>query len=279
MKAIDYSAGAPDPRAISAAGFQAVLRYITRFHNAPKAIRPAERAALHAAGIGIGIVYEDGGKDALGRGDAGRRHGAIGAGRARELGFPTSLPIFWAIDFDPAPSEVPVCVDYVLAASESSGHTPGAYANAAVCHALAARGVAHLWQHDWGGGTFDGRHIHQHGGQLSVDGVQCDRNDIYVSDCFWWPADPPSTDWLEEVTMGLDTIDLRNADTASVGGKLVDNLQGLLKALRWAPGDPGVIDGSAGAGTKNAVGNFQDLASLDRDYVVGPNTWRALITW
>lgn len=82
------------------------------------------------------------------------------------------------------------------------------------------------------------------------------------------------------VTVSMDTIDLRNAQTTPVKGPdHVDNLQGLLKAAARndANFDPGQIDGIGGARTKQAVGNFQGAKGLQKDFIVGVNTWRALI--
>jgi peptidoglycan hydrolase-like protein with peptidoglycan-binding domain len=82
---------------------------------------------------------------------------------------------------------------------------------------------------------------------------------------------------MAQVTVNVDTIDLRNAQTTVVKGKHVDNLQGLLKATRKPDQDPGAIDGLGGQKTKAAVLKFQAANSLDDDAIVGPLTWGKLI--
>ncbi len=82
------------------------------------------------------------------------------------------------------------------------------------------------------------------------------------------------------VTVSMDTIDLRNAQTTPVTAPdHVDNLQGLLKAAARndASFDPGGIDGIGGPKTKQATGNFQAAKAAPQDFIVGPNTWKALI--
>ena len=82
---------------------------------------------------------------------------------------------------------------------------------------------------------------------------------------------------MAEVTVDMDTIDLRDAEPAPVRGRHVDNLQGLLAGARSPAFDPGPIDGVGGARTRAAVVAFQSANGLAPDAIVGPMTWRALI--
>jgi hypothetical protein len=82
---------------------------------------------------------------------------------------------------------------------------------------------------------------------------------------------------MVQVTVTMDTIDLRNAERTPVRGRHVDNLQGLLTGARSPAFDPGPIDGVGGARTKGAVVAFQAANGLAADAIVGPMTWRALI--
>lgn len=54
---LDYSAGPINPPAIRATGFLFVLRYLAPLPNA-KVISVAERQALHAGSVGVGLVWE-----------------------------------------------------------------------------------------------------------------------------------------------------------------------------------------------------------------------------
>ena len=90
---------------------------------------------------------------------------------------------------------------------------------------------------------------------------------------------------MVQVVVSLRTIDLREAELQSVSGEDVKTLQALLNLFLTA-GDVGedgspilplMLDGTAGAKTKQAVLAFQTAAHLATDAVVGPLTWRKLI--
>ncbi len=82
---------------------------------------------------------------------------------------------------------------------------------------------------------------------------------------------------MPEVTVSLDTLDLRGAEQAPVQGVHVDNLQGLLNATRIPAYLVGAIDGIGGRMTKEAVLAFQRANGLAQDAIVGPQTWEALV--
>lgn len=90
---------------------------------------------------------------------------------------------------------------------------------------------------------------------------------------------------MAQIVVNLRTIDLRNAEPQPVAGEDVKTLQALLNLFLTA-GDAGedgspiaplMLDGIAGAKTKEAVLAFQTASHLATDAVVGPLTWRKLI--
>jgi peptidoglycan hydrolase-like protein with peptidoglycan-binding domain len=90
---------------------------------------------------------------------------------------------------------------------------------------------------------------------------------------------------MAQVVVSINTIDLRNAEIGPISGDDVKTLQALLNLFLTA-GDVGedgapiaslVLDGTAGAKTKQAVLAFQTAAHLTKDAIVGPLTWRKLI--
>jgi len=89
-----------------------------------------------------------------------------------------------------------------------------------------------------------------------------------------------TTATTKEVYQMLPTLDLRNADKKLVTGEAVKVLQGLLLAHGYGPvglTTNGRPDGNGGAATKNNLGSFQQTSGLDKDYVVGSNTWKKLL--
>lgn len=90
---------------------------------------------------------------------------------------------------------------------------------------------------------------------------------------------------MTQVAVNLKTIDLRKAELQPVAGDDIKTLQALLNLFLTA-GDIGedgspilplVLDGTAGAQTKQALLAFQTAAHLGKDAIIGPLTWRKLI--
>ena len=90
---------------------------------------------------------------------------------------------------------------------------------------------------------------------------------------------------MAQIVVSMETVDLRKAELQSVVGKNVKTLQALLNLFLTAgdvgedgnPIPPLILDGTAGAKTKQAVLAFQTAAHLATDAVVGPLTWKKLI--
>lgn len=114
MLIVDYSWTHPDPAVLRAAGYVGVMRYLARKVDA-KLLQAAERDALHAAGLGIGLVWETTASRA-GDGEAAGIADALTAeGLADGLGAPRELPIFYAVDFDATAAQVAPYFDGVRA--------------------------------------------------------------------------------------------------------------------------------------------------------------------
>ncbi len=184
MQGVDYAWGRPDPTAIRQAGYLFALRYLATGGPSVsgKVIGLAERQALHAAGLGVGLVWETYANRPLEGTAAGNADGLAARAQAKALGFPDGFPIFGAVDFNPPSSQYPTIAAYLQAAGFEC------YANAGTCQYMSDHGICrHFWQHDWGGGTFEGRHLHQRG-QINLAGAQVDVNDAYETCCIWFPA-------------------------------------------------------------------------------------------
>ena len=90
---------------------------------------------------------------------------------------------------------------------------------------------------------------------------------------------------MAQVVVNLKTIDPRKANLQPVEGEDVKTLQALLNIFLTAgdigedgtPIPPVTVDGTAGAGTKQATLAFQTAAHLATDAIVGPLTWKKLI--
>ena len=90
---------------------------------------------------------------------------------------------------------------------------------------------------------------------------------------------------MAQIVVSMKTIDLRKVELQPVLGEDVKTLQALLNLFLTAgdvgedgsPIPPLMLDGTAGAKTKQAALAFQTAAHLVTDAVVGPLTWKKLI--
>lgn len=147
----DYSGARPDPQTLIGNGCVGVMRYVaTGPQNAWKVLGIPERNRLWAAGLPIGLVWEQ---------DPGRPKAGYGAGvvdaeeanrQADRLGWPADVPIAYAVDFDPA-GWLPQILDYFAGALSVGGRPVGDYGSFGVVEALArlehnGRRVVCHWQ-------------------------------------------------------------------------------------------------------------------------------------
>lgn len=145
MDAVDYSYERPSPASIAAAGYGGVIRYLS---NEPgKNLSVAERDALFAAGLRIGLVWETTASRAL-LGDAAGRADAAEANRqADALNHPRWRPLIYAVDFAPRTDQLDAIRAYFRGALAVSTRPVGVYGAYDVLEALAVDpGLACYWQ-------------------------------------------------------------------------------------------------------------------------------------
>lgn len=141
---LDYSDARPSPAQIHAFGAAGVLRYLCSNPRNPKLLTKPEAAQLRAAGLQVGLVWED----TADRAQAGRRAGTTDATRAAQaaatLGIPTSVPIFLAVDFDTPFAAVAA---YFQGAQAAAIPNPlGAYGSFTVVEGALDLGIPYAWQ-------------------------------------------------------------------------------------------------------------------------------------
>lgn len=207
MQGVDYSAGytAQVPAALVKHGYAFVMRYVSHAGN-PKNIGPVELTALHAAGLGVGIVFETTAERAL-HGEAGGKHdahaaheqlAALGLGRAA---------VYFAVDFDATGTQMDTVLEYIRgAASVLGGDRTGVYGGISVIDACAAAGACtFFWQTSaWSHGKISPHaHLYQHIYDRTIAGVQLDINDLRKPDAgITWPRGAPPLPVLAEGDRG-----------------------------------------------------------------------------
>lgn len=150
---LDWSTARPAPAHLGAAGFRFAMRYVSPLWSTgpnPKDVSAVELAALRAAGLAVGLVFESTGGRARDGRAAGFADGQIASARARTVGYPAGYPIFYAVDFDAQPDQLAVVADYGAGFTAGvSGYPAGGYGSRAVVEHLAAQGGAaglYWWQ-------------------------------------------------------------------------------------------------------------------------------------
>lgn len=154
-----------------------VCRYLSTSGN-PKNITANEVKILHAAGLGIVLVFETEANRALSGASGGKADGESAQLQANTLEVPRSVPIFFAVDFDATPQQQVVINEYLHAANLGLGNNrAGIYGGYwPVSRALTAKVVSWGWQsYAWSGGQWDTRaHIQQYLNNQTLAGLNVD---------------------------------------------------------------------------------------------------------
>lgn len=160
----DYAWGRPDPAAIKAAGFVAVCRYLSHDMTG-KTLTADEAGALHAAGLGVVLNFEDSAGRPLQGAGAGTADAQFANDLADQLGAPASCPIYYSCDTDPGPQPSLQLVAYYVAAAAVGRRPVGVYGGAVLVQFLLNRSIAQYgWTANassWDHGVAPVGHMHQ----------------------------------------------------------------------------------------------------------------------
>jgi hypothetical protein len=141
---VDYSYGRPSPDYIRNSGYIGALRYLG--HDG-RCLTKGEANGLLAAGLGIGLIYEEAASACLGGWNTGVQHANNANRYADEVGAP-NVPIFYAVDFQPNHGQLygPI-VEYFRGAMSVGGREVRAYGCASVMQCLC--GDVKLFPDSW----------------------------------------------------------------------------------------------------------------------------------
>ena len=177
VEGVDYSFGRPTPASLVAAGKHFAVRYLSG--GGTKDLAAAEAAALHKAGLGIVLVWENGGKAALGGAAQGTLDATKALKQATALGAPKTTPIYLAVDFDATTAQKPTVLAYFAAASKIL--TPartGIYAGVnPITWLIAAKTAQWYWlTYAWQGSAAipAATHLYQYKNDQSIGGAGVD---------------------------------------------------------------------------------------------------------
>lgn len=140
IEGVDYSYARPDPAGLLRAGKHFALRYVSP--QAGKNLTVAERNRLWKAGLGILLLFEDGADNALEGHAAGVRDARLARRLAAALGYPASLPVYYAIDFDATPAQLAGAVTKYVQGVNSVDPNAAEYGGIRTVDYLVAHGLA-----------------------------------------------------------------------------------------------------------------------------------------
>lgn len=184
---LDYSAARPSGKAIKAAGYNFVIRYVGT-PGRTKNITKAEYADLTGAGVGVALVYENKAGDALGGFNAGVTAAVNARNDARSIGFPSSRPIYFAVDQDiVSETQFKTVMQYLRGAQSVMGTAAqtGVYGEYDVVTRARNEGITNYeWQTAaWSKGKRDpNAELFQKVGYVYIGTMAADENDMQKSD-------------------------------------------------------------------------------------------------
>lgn len=196
---IDFSFARPTPAEIKAARVAGVLRYITEVSS--KCLTGPEAASYHAAGIPIGLVYEDAADDFAGGVNAGNAKAHIAAPILKTLGVPAHRPVHCAVDCNLPQAAYPQTYAGIHAFCSTLGRPDAVYGpRPFLLWCEKTHGVEWLWE--LGSSSFNTgpeptnkrlqQLVSKPSGVGTIGGV--DYNAALCSDWGQWPAPLPAAD-------------------------------------------------------------------------------------
>ena len=181
---LDYAGSSPGAAAVKAAGFNFVMRYLSRY--TAKTIKKPEYDDMTGNGVGVGLVFEDYANQALQGFAQGAADAQVALDQANALGWPESRPLYFAVDFDINDAQKPVAGEYMKGVHSVIGvGRAGAYGGYWWIKYCVDNGLAtFFWQAvAWSGGqVHPSANLFQRLGGTTVNGTSCDINDALKAD-------------------------------------------------------------------------------------------------
>lgn len=119
MKLLDFSYARIKGKDIKAKGYDGVLRYLS--YTPGKNLSKEEIKDYHANGLGIGVVWETTARRTLSGKEGGLSDATEALKQSNALGFPSTKPIYFAVDFDVAEKYQIFIDDYLTACASVIG--------------------------------------------------------------------------------------------------------------------------------------------------------------
>lgn len=205
IQGCDYSFTVPPLQVLTDHGAQFVGRYVSGRQDL-KDLTAGEAQSLIAAGLSI-IVYGESDVDRPQLGyQAGRDDAQAFRAQANSVGLPNNRPIFYSVDFDATPDQLPIIRAYFDGIRDVEGNRPvGVYGSYAVCKYLHQLGRVQFMAQTlaWSNGQwYAPAQVRQYAINVSWGRVAVDLIEATSQDYGQWPAPQPAPTPPERETMG-----------------------------------------------------------------------------
>lgn len=230
MEGLDYAWGRPNLDEVVAAGYRFVVRYLCTYPAcAGKVLTETELLDIEAHGLDLALVWEYDTHDALGGRTMGQHHAHQALTQAHSLGVPADVAIYFAVDFDATPAQLPTVADYFRGLADVLPlDRIGVYGGIRTVTYLHRAGLASwVWQtYAWSNGqVYDGTHVHQYSNGHMVAGADCDLNTAKVPSFGQWKAGD-SMGFEPDDQARLIATDNRVRETLLKGSEVYDDVPG-----------------------------------------------------
>lgn len=290
---VDYAWQHPNPGAIVADGYAGVIRYLST--DPTKNLSASERDELHAAGLGILLVWETAAQRALDGSVAGSADAALAEAQADALGYPAGCPIFYAVDFNATPDQIAA---YFAGIAKTAKRPIGLYGSGTVVDNLVRLGARYGWQTSaWSGPYISpnayvyqrlsatrpviaGSDIHSYDEDVILGNIPCWNPDtvpvVYHPPTTNPVGDPPGTVKYPAFPLAANQyFGWQNGGPNSISGYYshradLQRWQQRMADRGWTITD----DGYYGTQTESVTKAFQKQKGLTVDGKIGPETWK-----
>lgn len=189
IQGVDLASRVAHPDALKAAGIRFVCRYVSTAGN-PKNLTASEAAMLKAAGLAIVVVYETTATAALGGRIVGQLDARKAVSQAEACGV-RDRPIYFAVDFDATPAQMPWIRAYIGGAADAIGHDRvGVYGSYSVVSSIMSQRICKYgWQtYAWSDGKwYPDAQLQQYQNGVTLGGQTVDRDRATTKDYGQWP--------------------------------------------------------------------------------------------